>query len=198
MVDDRVALGLLTVAPEVGTEHRYATQVGQLWSGLARTLTSLETLADDPERLDDEALTELRRLQYRLHTACEHAYGLAPPAAAQPNHAELAAALAGARDATAEVVDAIEAEGADAASLLVHEWRGALFRVRLARMRLAGPKRPARREAKRRRNLRAPLAALVLTVFGAAAFAAGATAGAWPIWVAGLVAVGASFLAYKP
>jgi hypothetical protein len=187
-----------TLAPEAGTEHRYATQVGQLWSGLARTLTRLEALAEEPQRLDDDSVDMLRRLQYRLHTACEHAYGIAPPAAAQPNHAELAAALAGARDATAEVVEAIEAEGCEAAQLLVHEWRGALFRVRLARLRLAGPRQRRPEEPKAERAFRAPLAALVLALLGAAAFTVGAALGTWPLWAAGLLAVGGSFLAYKP
>ena len=38
--------------------------------------------------------SSLRRLQYALHLASEHAFGLAPPAGAEPAHAELAAALA--------------------------------------------------------------------------------------------------------
>jgi hypothetical protein len=186
------------LAPEAGTEHRYATQVGQLWSGLARTLTWLEALAEEPDRLDDDSLDTLRRLQYRLHTACEHAYGLAPPAAAQPNHAELAAALAGARDATAEIVEAIEAEGAEAAQLLVHEWRGALFRVRLARLRLTGsPDAPAG-HPQAARSLKAPLVALLLALAGGGAFAAGATVGTWPLWAAGLLAVSGSFFVYRP
>lgn len=184
---------------ETGTGQRYATQVGRLWSGLAGTLSRLEVLAGEPERLeDDDALTALRALQYRLHVACERAYGLAPPEGAEPIHAELAAALEGARDATAEVVEALELDGPETAELLVHEWRGALFRVRLARLRLAGPRRP-RVPAEPETAGRGPaLLALLLAVAGAIVFAAGASAGLWPVWVAGIAGVCASFLIYKP
>ena len=185
---------------EIGTGQGYATQVGRLWSGLARTLARLEAFAGEPSRLEDEeAVTTLRALQYRLHVACERAYGLAPPNGAEPIHAELAAALEGARDATAEVIESLELDGADAAALLVHEWRGALFRVRLARLRLAGPRPrpPARVEPDTADRGRA-LLAVVLAVTGALVFAGGASAGSWPVWVVGIAAVCASFIAYKP
>ena len=191
------------VAAEAGTGQRYATQVGRLWSGLAGTLTRLEALAAEPGRLDDEdALTALRSLQYRLHTACERAYGLAPPHGTEEMHAELAAALEGARDATGETADVLEEDGPDAAQLLVHEWRGALFRVRLARLRLAGPRpkiaadTPSRAEPDHQR--RAALVALLLAIGGAAIFAAGAGLGRWPVWVIGIGVVCASFVAYRP
>src|SRR4051812_23116935 len=107
--------------------------MGELWSGLARTLTVLDRLAAEPERLDeDETPDLLRRLQYTLHAVGERVYGLAPPPGTEGAHRELWAALAGARDATGEIVDALEEDGLHAAELLVHEWRGALFRVRLA------------------------------------------------------------------
>jgi hypothetical protein len=193
---------MLLLAPRTGTGERYATQMGELWSGLTRTLARLEQIAADPEQLPDGDLVEaLRRLQYRLHAASEHAYGLVPPAGAETAHAELAAALAGARDATAEVAEAVEEAGAEAATLLVHEWRGALFRVRLARLRLAGPPRPrapAASEASPRPPLAAPLAAFVLALGGALAFVVGATLGPWPVWVAGILAVCASVLVYRP
>jgi len=187
------------VAPTGGIGERYATQVGALWSGLAWTLLELEQLAADPAQLDDEdSLDSLRRLQYRLHSASEHAYGLAPPAAIKPVHAELAAALAGARDATAELVEAVEDRGADAAHPFVHEWRGALFRVRLARLRLTAPRaRPEEPEPETERSIRWPLLAFALTAAGSVAFAAGALAGAWPLWAAGLLAVCASLITYK-
>ena len=58
-----------------GIGERYATQVGALWTGLARTLAQLERLAADPLGLDDEeALDSLKQLQYRLHVASEDAY----------------------------------------------------------------------------------------------------------------------------
>jgi len=188
------------VAPTGGIGERYATQVGALWTGLARTLSELDQLAEDPAQLDDEhSLDLVRRLQYRLHAASERAYGLAPPAGVEPVHAELAAALAGARDATAELVEAVDQGGAEAAVPVVHEWRGALFRVRLARLRLSAPvTQPVKREPEAVRSFRRPLLAFALTALGSVAFAAGALAGPWPLWAAGLLAVCASLIAYKP
>ena len=187
------------MAPTGEIGERYATQVGALWSGLARTLYELEQLAADPLQLDgDETVDLLRLLQYRLHSASEHAFGFAPPAGVAPVHTELAAALAGARDATAELIDAIEDGGADAALLHVHEWRGALFRVRLARLRLS-PSKPLREpEHEARRRLRAPLFAFMLTLSGSVAFGVGALSGLWPLWAAGLLAVSGSLVTYKP
>jgi hypothetical protein len=189
------------LAPRTGTGERYATQMGELWSGLTRTLSRLERIAGDPELLGDDVIDTLRRLQYGLHAASEDAYGLVPPAGAETAHAELAAALAGARDATAEVAEAVEDAGGDAAAMLVHEWRGALFRVRLARLRLAGPpKRPAASvvEDVQHAQVAAPLAAFLLALGGALAFVVGATVGPWPLWVAGILAVCGSVLAYRP
>ena len=188
------------MAPRAGTGEPYAAQVGELWSGLAGTLSRLEALAAEPARLDDEERFEaLRRLQYVLHRASEHAYGLAPPEGTEPVHGELAAALAGARDATGEVVEAIDDGGSGAAEPLVYEWRGALFRVRLARLRLAAPAPiAASTTPDPRRRLKAPLIALALVVAGVGTFVAGAAFGAWPIWVAGMLAVCSSFLTYKP
>jgi hypothetical protein len=187
------------VAPVGGIGERYATQVGALWSGLARTLFELEQLAADPAQLDDEdSLDLLRRLQYRLHSASERAYGFAPPAGIEPVHAELAAALGGARDATAELVDAVDDGGSEAALLYVHEWRGALFRVRLARLRLTAPRtRPDEPEPEAERSLRRPFLAFALTMGGSIAFASGAVAGPWPLWAAGLLAVCGALLIYK-
>ena len=183
-----------------GIGERYATQVGALWTGLARTLAQLERLAGDPACLEDEdVLDSLKRLQYRLHVASEDAYGISPPSGVEPVHAELAAALAGARDSTAELVETLEEDGFDAALLCLHEWRGALFRVRLARLRLSVPTQdapPPRQE--RPVGARAPLLAVLLAVLGAAAFLSGAALDIWPLWAAGLTAVGAGFISYKP
>ncbi len=80
--------------------------------------------------------------------------------------------------------------GSDAAEPLVYEWRGALFRVRLARLRLAGPSQLASgTEPTAGRSLKAPLAAVALVLGGAALFVAGASTRLWPIWVAGMIAV---------
>jgi hypothetical protein len=174
--------------------------MGELWPGLARTLSRLDALAGEPEALADDTATDaLRRLQYGLHIAGERLAGLEPPPGAATAHAELAAALTGARDATAEVADAIATWGADGVLPLLHEWRGALFRIRLARLRLAAPA-PKRAPAPEQpaESLWPPLVAFLLALGGALAFAAGATLGLWPVWVIGLVAVCGAVLAYRP
>ena len=111
----------------------YAAAMGGLWLDVRPTLASLDALADDPVRLDDDALPAL---QYELHCASEAAAGLTPPAETGPLHDELSSALAAARDATAEVGEALAVGGHDAVQPLVWEWRAALFRVRYARLRL--------------------------------------------------------------
>jgi hypothetical protein len=187
------------VASTTRIDERYALAMGELWSGLARTMTRLDMVAGDPVRLDeDDACRSLRRLQYALHLASELAYGLAPPAAARTAHAELADALRCARDATAEVAEAVSIWGAAGVEPLLHEWRGALFRVRLARLRVAPPVAPATAEATQGEGFARPLAAFLLALVGAVAFVAGATLGAWPVWAAGMVAVGGSSLVYRP
>jgi hypothetical protein len=180
--------------------------MGELWTGLARTLRRLEMVAGEPDRLDDDtAIGALQRLQYRLHVACEHAYGLEPPARAEHAHADLAGALAAARDATADVVEAASFGGAVAVEPLVPEWRCALFAVRLARLHLAepvaAPPPPALRpqaDPDRHGEILRPLAAFLLALVGALAFAIGATLGEWPVWAARLGAVIGSLVAYRP
>lgn len=168
------------VAPRTGTQERYAVQVGELWSWLSPTLTRVDEPVD---------VQSLRRLQYALHVASEHAYGLEPPEGAASAHAELADALASARDVTGDLA---------AGSSLLDEWRGALLRVRLARMRLATPTPPTAREPTPEDGIAQPLSAFLLALGGALAFVAGATLGAWPLWSAGIVGVCASVLAYRP
>jgi hypothetical protein len=190
------------VASRTGTNERYAAALGELWTGLTRTLGQLEAVAAEPDRLDDDAtVVALRRLQYRLHVACEHAYGLLPPAGAEGAHADLAGALGTARDATAEVAEAAAFGGAAAVEALVHEWRCALFAVRLARLELSGPRRPAKAVvavAEPRNELARPLTAFLLALLGALAAVVGAALGLWPVWAGGLVAVAASLAAYRP
>jgi hypothetical protein len=188
------------VAPRSGTDERYADAMGELWAGITRTLVRLDEIADEPARLGSQrTIDALRRLQYRLHLASEQAYGLAPPLGAESAHAELREALASARDATAEVADTLDDDGPGGVPPLLPEWRGALFRVRLARLRLAAPKveSTAAREPERP-GIAGPLTAFLLALGGAAAFAAGATLVLWPLWVAGLLAVCAAVLAYRP
>jgi hypothetical protein len=179
---------------------QYAVEMGRLWNDLSSTLTRLDRLAGEPDRLDDDRVdASLRRLQYSLHVAAEQAYGVEPPEQQATAHAELADALACARDATAEVADAVASWGASGVQPLLHEWRGALFRVRLARLRLATPQAVrAAPEPPEDEALARPLAAFLLALFGALAFVAGATLGLWPLWTAGLLAVGASIGVYRP
>jgi hypothetical protein len=175
--------------------------MGELWSGLSRTLSRLDRIAGDPNILEDsDTYDVLQRLQYRLHMAGERVYGLAPPPGAEASHRDLWASLAVARDATADVADALAEDGPEAAGLLVHEWRGALFGVRLARLRLLGPpRRPeATAEPRPTRRLTVPVLACVLVTTGAAAFVLGATTGRWPLWLAGMLAVCGSALRYRP
>jgi hypothetical protein len=177
------------VAPRTGTQEHYAVQVGELWSWLSPNLAGIEEHSD---------VESLRRLQYALHVASEHAYGLEPPEGAASAHAELADALACARDVTGEIAAGCALFGPEAVQPLLHEWRGALFRVRLARMRLATPDKRAPEELEVDDGLARPATAFLLALGGALAFVAGATVGLWPLWSVGIVAVCASILAYRP
>lgn len=117
-----------------------------LWFDLRPTLVTLDAIAADPSLLGDD--DPLPPLQYELHCAVEAAAGLTPPDGAGPAHDELAVALADARDATAEVWEAYLAGGLEAVQRLVWEWRGVLFRVRYARLRLdPAPLAPAAADA---------------------------------------------------
>ena len=187
----------LLVAPTGGIGERYATQVGAVWVGLARTLSELEQFAADAFELEPDDADTMRKLQYRLHCASEEVFALAPPAGVERLHVELAEALTAARDATADVVEALDEDGLDGMLSCLYEWRGALFGVRLARLRFSSPAEPSA-EPPPKRDLRAPLVALVLLLGGVAAFTGGALAGAWPLWAAGALTLSGSFLVYKP
>ena len=173
--------------------QRYATKIAGLWRGLSEALERLERIAADPaERLSDpDELDALPQLQYTLHAASEIVAGIAPPADAEATHAELAAALAGARDATAEVSEAVEHGGAEAAEPLVWEWRGALFRVRLARLRLVpAPEEPVASEHESEATSRA----IALTLLGGIVVALGSLLGEWPLAAGGLTIVACALL----
>jgi hypothetical protein len=192
------------VRPVVASGQRegYAAALTGLWKRLSWALTELESIAGDPAELFDEdsVLDRLPSLQYALHAASELALGLRPPAGAEIAHAELAAALAGARDATAEIAEVLEHGGGIAAEPLLPEWRGALFRVRLARLRVATPKPlPAELETEPEPTTRGDaLAATILVLGGATVFATGATLQLWPVWALGLALFASGVLVYSP
>ena len=188
------------MVPETQAGERYATQVGELWSGLSQTLARLEAIALAPERLDDEDMVDaLRRLQYSLHSASERCSGSRRRPAPSPPTASWRRRSSGARDATGEVVEAVERRGAAASTRCVYEWRGALFRVRLARLRLTGAAaRSGAERAERCRSSAHRLGALGAHARRHRRFALGATFGLWPLWVAGVVAVCVSLLLYRP
>jgi hypothetical protein len=90
---------------------------------------------------------------------------------------------------------------------LLPEWRGVLFRVRLARLRAiertaapigsdgdAEPKRPRLREL----PSVSALVATGLVIAGAFLFTAGAVLAAWPVWAAGLALLAGGFVLYRP
>ncbi|HEY5295135.1 MAG TPA: hypothetical protein VIJ70_06640 [Gaiellaceae bacterium] len=188
------------MGPTTGTGTRYDTAISELWSGLARTLSELDVAASEPDVLDQDAAA-LRRLQYRLHRAREDAFGLRPPADAETAHAELSAALKDARDATAEVAEVASIWGAEGAEPLLYEWRGALFRVRLARLRLAqlnlAPAVPPSPTEAARAEIGPALASFLLALLGAVGFVAGVTLALWPVWVGSLAAVFSAILVYR-
>jgi hypothetical protein len=193
---DRVTVGYAAGTTE---RERYASALAGLWESLSSTLGRLEAVAADVAALD-RAGAQLPVLQNRLHWAGELVAGIEPPTGGERAHAELAVALEHARDATGEMREALETEGALGAWRRVHEWRGALFNVRLARHRLEAGARvpeqlPQRYEEYQRFDWRAALAT-ALVVAGTAAFTAGAVATLWPVWALGLGLVAASFLIF--
>ena len=166
------------------------------WSGLSSTLRGLESLAADSRRLDEDAVEQLRSLQYRLHWSSELLAGVEPPPGARDAHVELGDALVDARDATGEIACALDL-GSSAAGAILLEWRGALFRVRLARMRLA-PRPAARLESPPEGFPLLAAVATSLTIAGVAAFTLGAVMVLWPVWAVGLALVAAGYLVYRP
>lgn len=180
-----------TLMATPGATQAYATELAGLWTGLSRALSDLEALAARPDQRlgDDDALDTLAQLRYTLHSAGEQTLGIESPPGAERAHAELALALAQARDATATVAEVLEQDGLDGIQPLLHEWRGALFAMRLARTHAARPvvESVARESGSPFPPAAAALQAILLIVLGALAFAGGTLLHRWPIWGVGLV-----------
>jgi hypothetical protein len=190
-----------------GEPQPYADAVGDLWERVGVAVGRLERIAESPPDLvADDFVDELPSLQYSLHSGAELAVGIEPPRGAEELHKELIASLAEARDATAEIALAAEAADADLVEPLLPEWRGILFRVRLARLRAlerTPPQPEVRATPPRKPKLReraslAAIGAAVLIVGGAFLFTAGAVLAAWPVWAAGLGLFAGGFLLLRP
>jgi hypothetical protein len=193
-----------------GERQAYGAAVTDLWERVGTALTRLERIAESPaDDLLYEHAEELPGLQYGLHAGAELAVGIHPPPAAATLHAELVAALAEARDATADIAFALENGDLETVEQLVPEWRGALFRIRLARLRAlersrTAPPEPAPQGTARPRSPRAErtavsaIVATILILGGAFLFTAGAVLVAWPIWAAGLALFAGGFVLYRP
>jgi hypothetical protein len=194
-----------------GVERQaYTAAVTDLWERVAIALARLERIAENSaEELVDEHSDELRGLQYALHAGAELAVGIDPPPSAAPLHTELVDALGEARDTTADVAFALEGGDSEAVEALLLEWRGALFRVRLARLRAIERSRALARERSSEEDEspagkasdRIAISAIVATALilgGAFLFTAGAVLVAWPVWAAGLALFAGGFILYRP
>ena len=181
-----------------GARESYEAAIAGVWTDLRTTLHRLEVLAADPDEslARDDAAERLGGLQYSLHRSAELVAGLEPPLEAETGHEELASALTDARDATAEIAYVLEVDDAEGAGPYVYEWRGALFRVRLAQLRLSSPvaQAPAP-SAPHGPSARRVLLAWALVAVGAFVLAAGAVAGVWLLAAVGLAAFALGALA---
>ena len=184
----------------------YATAVADLWENLADALQHLERIAEAGPHLDgDDVHDELPPLQYTLHSASELALGIEPPRGAEAIHEELVDSLVQARETTAQVVAGLSDGDGDLVERSLPEWRGALFRVRLARLRalerLSVPIRseaPAAFPEPAGGSPAAAIAATTLVVVGALLFTSGAVLAAWPVWAAGLALFAGGFVLFRP
>ena len=202
--------GRMEPSVRTGGRQTYSAAVTDLWERVGTALTRLERIAETPaDVLVEEHSDELPGLQYSLHAGAELAVGIEAPPTAQDLHEELVAALAEARDATAEVAYAVEIDEAEGVDPLLPEWRGSLFRVRLARLRAlertnalaADTPAPARRERRKPEQEGTSWTAIVATILilgGAFLFTAGAVLVAWPVWAAGLALFAGGFILYRP
>src|SRR5262245_40602125 len=192
-----------------GGRQTYSAAVTDLWERVGTALTRLERIAESPaDVLVEEHSDELPGLQYSLHAGAELAVGIEPPPTAENLHDELVAALAEARDATAEVAYAVELDEAEGVEPLLPEWRGSLFRVRLARLRalertnaLAAELRAEKLQHRRTDRQGCSWTSVVRTVLilgGAFLFTAGAVLVAGPVWAASLALFAGGFILYRP
>jgi hypothetical protein len=162
-----------------GSPRAYAAVMAGLWIDLELTLARLDALAADPERLLDGRET-LPALQYDLHCAAELVSGLSPPDDSALLHEELGEALAEGRELTAEIGEALTLGGLELAAPLVWEWRGVLFRVRFARVRLERPRSaPAAVEPGAPVISRPPVLAAGAVTIGSALVLVAALLGLW-------------------
>jgi len=191
-----------------GEPQSYAAAVTDLWERVGTAVVRLERIAEAPaDAVAGDYVEELPSLQYALHSGAELAVGIEPPQGAEELHEELVAALGEARDATAEIALALDAD-ADLVEPLLPEWRGILFRVRLARLRAlerSSALRKVRAPAARGTDEKAPARSTLLTGIsvllvagGALLFTAGAVLAAWPVWAAGLGLLAGGFVLHRP
>jgi len=191
-----------------GEPQSYAAAVTDLWERVGTAVVRLERIAEAPaDAVAGDYVEELPSLQYALHSGAELAVGIEPPQGAEELHEELVAALGEARDATAEIALALDAD-ADLVEPLLPEWRGILFRVRLARLRALERSSALRKvpaPAARRTDEKAPARSTLLTGIavllvagGALLFTAGAVLAAWPVWAAGLGLLAGGFVLHRP
>ena len=190
-----------------GEPQSYVQAVTELWERVGSALVRLERIAEAPPASFDELADELPGLQYSLHASAELAVGIEPPPGAEALHEELVASLAEARDATSEIAHAVAVGDAELVEPLMPEWRGILFRVRLARLRALertavvagsdGSVEPKAAPARERTSVSA-IVATVLVIGGAFLFTAGAVLAAWPVWAAGLALFAGGFVLYRP
>ena len=194
-----------------GVERQaYTAAVTDLWERVAIALARLERIAENSaDELMDEHSNELPGLQYALHAGAELAVGIDPPPSAAPLHAELVEALGEARDSTADIAFALENGDSEAVEPLLLEWRGALFRVRLARLRAierskaiasarSSNEGASTQEKAAERIALSAIVATALILGGAFLFTAGAVLVAWPVWAAGLALFAGGFILYRP
>ena len=196
LVKPGASLPVATIQPlkqivGTGARESYEAAIAGVWTDLRTTLHRLEVLAADPDEslARDDAAERLGGLQYSLHRSAELVTGLEPPLEAEAAHEELASALADARDATAEIAYVLEVDDAEGAGPYVYEWRGALFRVRLAQLRLSSPAaQSAVATAPHGTSARQVVLAWTLVAAGALVLAAAAVAGIWLLAAVGLAA----------